>query len=59
MDLSLLFVQMGLHAVYLDKPPEFAPKMLSELSFIIANAASIFLDRDEGRKKVWKTQKNL
>ena len=50
MDLSLLFLRMGLHAVYEDEPPEFAPKMLSKLSFMIANQASIILDREKGRK---------
>ena len=42
-----------------EEPPEFAPKMLSELSFIIPKAASIILHREKGRKKVWKTPKNL
>ena len=59
MDLSLLFLQMGIHTVYLDKPPEFAPKMLSNLLSIIANTASIILDREKGRKKVKKHKKPL
>ena len=42
-----------------DEPPEFAPKMLSELSFIIPNAASIILDREKGRKRRGKQKKNL
>ena len=42
-----------------DEPPEFAPKMLSKLSFIIANAAAIILDLEKGRKKARKTQKTL
>ena len=50
MDLSLLFLRIGLHAVYEDELTEFAPKMLSKLSFIISNAASIILDREKGRK---------
>ena len=54
MDLSLFLLQMSLHAVYQDEPPEFA-----KLLFIIANAASIILDQDKGRKKAQKTQKNL
>ena len=58
MDLSLLFLRMGLHAVELDEPPEFAPKMLSKLAFTIANAASIILDWEKARKKARKTQKN-
>ena len=53
----------AMHVIHLiifrssDEPPEFAPKMLSKLSFIIPNAASIILNREKGRKKVWKTQK--
>ena len=53
-DLALL-----IHLSLLDEPPEFAPKMLSKLSFIIANAASIILDGEKGRKKAWKTQKTF
>ena len=48
---------MGLQAVYEDEPPEFAPKMLSKLSFIIANAASIILDWEKGRKRRGKHKK--
>ena len=38
------------------RSPEFAPKMLSKLSFIIPNAASIIPDQEKGIKR-WKTQK--
>lgn len=31
--------------------PEYASKMLSKLSILTANAASIILDRERGRKK--------
>ena len=34
-----------------DEPPEFAPKMLSKLLFIIPNAASIILDLEKGSGK--------
>ena len=57
MDLSLLFLRMGLHAVYENERPEFAPKMLSKLPFIIANAASIILDRKKRPKMARTTQK--
>ena len=55
----------AMHVIHLiifrssDEPPEFAPKMLSKLSFIIPNAASIILDWEKAEKKVWKTQKTL
>ena len=48
---------MGLHAVYVCVSPQSAPKVPSELSFIIPTAASMITDRGKAENGAENTKR--